>query len=146
MTTSDMMIGEPNVPLWLRVLAAIGVVWYAFGLLQFWLGFTMDTTAAVGLGTITAAHGAAIDGTPGLVWLSFAVASATGLVGALLLFARSPHSKSVLAVSLASALVYYAWVYGLSGTGGDRPAEELGITAVVIAVTLGFTLLSRRMT
>jgi len=68
MTTTMMMREENKVPLWLRIVAVIGVVWYAFGLMQFWFGFSMDTAAAVDAGVITANHRAAIDVTPALIW------------------------------------------------------------------------------
>ncbi len=145
MTTFENTLDQGRVPLWLRIVAIIGVVWYAFGLMQFWLGFSMDTEAAVSAGAITAAHGAAINGTPLLIWIAFAVASAAGLIGSALLFVASPVAKSVFLLSLLSAAVDYAWVYGFSGTGGDRPAEELIIAGVVGAVTLGYWILSRRL-
>lgn len=145
MTTSSI-----NIPLafpkWLKLVASIGAVWYAFGLLQFWLGYSLDTTAAVASGAITQAHAAAIDGTPLLIWLAFAMASAAGLLGAILLFSGSALAKRVFAFSALSALAYYVWIYAISGTGADRPSEEGIIALVVVAVTLGFVALSRRMT
>lgn len=131
---------------WVTVAAAVAVVWYAFGLLQFWLGYTVDTAAAVASGAMTPAHAAAVDGTPFGVWLAFALASGAGVVGAVLLAVGSPRAALVFAVSAVSALAYYAWVYGISGTGGDRPAQELVIGVVVVGVTLGFLALSRRAT
>jgi len=132
--------------MWLKIVAAIGVAWYAFGLMQFWLGFSMDISAAVETGAISAAHGAAIAGTPLAVWLAFALASAAGMVGAALLFVRSGKARLAFAVSLGAAAIYYGWVYGVSGTGTDRPFEELIIAGVVGIVTLAYYLLSRRAT
>ena len=133
-------------PLWLKIVAGIGVIWYGYGLLQCWMGFTMDTAAAVGSGAMTAAHAAAIEGTLLLIWIAFALASGAGLFGAVMLFGRSSSAKTAFAISLLSAIVYYLWVYGLSGTGADRPSEETIISVVVVAVTLAFLLLSIRMT
>jgi hypothetical protein len=56
------MSANTPTPIWLKVTAIIGAIWYAFGLLQFYFGASMDTAKAVSDGTITAAHGAAIDG------------------------------------------------------------------------------------
>ncbi len=106
----------------------------------------MDTAAAVQSGTISAAHGAAIDQTPFAVWIAFALASGAGLVGSVLLFKQSSAAKTVFGLSLLCAAIYYLWVYGISGTGADRPFEEIIIAGVVGAVTLGFFLLSRRIT
>ncbi len=133
-----------SLPVWLKAIAGLGVVWYAFGLLQMWLGFTLDTAAAESAGAITSAHRAAIDTTPMLIWACFALASGAGLVGAALLFVGSRRAFGAFAVSLASAVVFYAWIYGLSGTGGARPSEEAGIAVVVVAVTLGLTWLASR--
>lgn len=131
-------------PVWLRVAAGIGIIWYAFGLLQFWLGLTIDTAAAVATGGMSAAHAAALAATPALIWLAFALASGAGLIGAALLFVGSHRAALAFALSLGSALVYYGWIYGISGTGADRPPEEAIIGAVVVAVTSAFLLLALR--
>ncbi|MGB7243713.1 MAG: hypothetical protein WBC93_16720 [Sulfitobacter sp.] len=146
MDTSATMKTSTDAPKWLKIIAIIGIVWYAFGLLQFWLGYSMETLAASEAGAITAAHAAAIDGTPLLIWVAFAVASGAGLLGSILLFAESSNAKLVFALSVVSAAIYYVWVYVISGTGGDRPSEEIFIAVVVVAVTLGLLFLSRRMT
>ncbi len=130
------------VPLWQRIVAGTGVIWYAFGLYQFWLGFSMDTPEAVSAGIITPAHAAAIEGTPFLIWLAFAMASGTGLAGAVLLFKGSAFAKTAFAVSLVSAAIYYGWIYFLSDNGAGRPFEETIIAMVVGTVTLFFFLLS----
>ncbi len=145
MNTSIAMNGRDASPAWIKLAAGLGALWYAFGLLQFWLAFSVDTAAAVAADHMTAAHAAAIDGTPFLIWVAFALASFAGLVGAFALFGPVARAKMAFSISLVSALVYYAWVYGLSGTGSDRPAEETIIAAVVLAVTAGFTLLSTRL-
>lgn len=146
MTTSAVKNRNTSTPIWLKIIAGNGVVWYLFGLMQFWLGFSMDTEAAIASGEVTAAHGAAIVGTPMVIWIAFAIASGAGVMGAALLLVGSPASATVFAVSLISAAVYYVWVYALSGTGSDRPSEEIIIAAVVVTITLAFLLLSRRMT
>ena len=144
MTIADEITPANSTPIWLKAAAALGVVWYAFGLLQMCLGFTLDTASAVELGAITSDHREAIDATPMIIWLSFALASGAGLVGAVLLFAGSRNAFKIFTLSLASAAVYYIWVYGLSGTGSARPSEEAGIAVFVVAVTLGFTWLATR--
>jgi len=116
-------------PLWLKALSALGVVWYGFGLFQFWLGYS---------------NAEAIAATPALVWFFYALASGAGLVGAILLFMAKPAAKLVFAVSLMSAAAFYLWGYGIRGTGADRPSAEMIIGLVVIAVTSLFFALSRR--
>lgn len=128
---------------WLRPIAALGVVWYGFGLLQMGLAVTRDTGAAVAAGIMSQEHAAAVAATPAVIWLAFALASGAGLVGAALLFMRRP-AFAAFALSLASALLYYIWVYGLSGTASVLPREELVIGVVVVVVTAGFAALSYR--
>lgn len=142
------MIVEENiaapVPLWTRIAAGAGVVWYAFGLLQMWLGLTLDVDTAIASGEMTAAHAAAVSATPGFVWGLFALASAAGLLGALLMvFARS-MAFHCFAVSFGAALAYYAWSYVFAGTASARPAEEAVITVVVVAVTGAMLWLARK--
>ncbi|GEM_PF-2645908 len=128
----------------IKIAAIIGIVWYAFGLLQFWLAYSLDTSAAVSAGEITTAHGAALSGTPALIWLSFAVASLAGLIGSILLALGLATAVMSYGISLIAAVIYYAWVYGLSGTGADRPQEEIYIAIVVVAVTAAFFFISKR--
>jgi len=144
MTATTTFSPTTKTPNWLRIAALVGIVWYAFGLMQFWLGYSMDTAAAVAAGALTPAHAAAIDATPLVVWISFALASGAGLVGSVLLLRGAPLAMRVFAVSLAAAAAYYLWVYAISGNGAARPAEEMIIAAVVLAVTAGFVALSRR--
>lgn len=133
------------VPVWARILGALGVIWYGFGLMQMWLGFTLDVQGAVAAGTMSAEHGAAVAGTPMLIWLAFALASGAGLAGAALVFAgRWPMAAALFKLSLVMGVIYYVWVYALSGTGGARPTEELFIAAMVLGVTSGFAWLTAR--
>lgn len=137
------MTAPPKGGRWGQALGILGLVWYGFGLAQMWLGVTLDTQAAVAAGALTQGHAEAIDGTPWLIWLAFALASVAGLLGSLFLLLCRP-AYAVFLVSLAAAGGYYLWVYGLSGTGGVRPLEEAMIGAVVVSVTLAYSLLARR--
>lgn len=141
---SSLPMTAPDTPTWLKATASLGVLWYAFGLMQWALGITMDIPAAIASGTITEAHGAAITATPLLAWAAYFLASSAGLAGAALLFVGNPLAKPAFALSLASAGAYYLWIYALSGTATARPSEEGIIAMVVLAVTLAFTLISRR--
>lgn len=144
MTSLEKVDDNTGSPHWVRIAAVFGVVWYAFGLMQCWNGYSMNTQLAIGSGEISAAHGAAIDATPLLIWVAFAIASVAGLIGAVYLFLGFPGAKQIFALSLAAAVLYYFWVYVLSGTGADRPSVELIIAGIVGAVTFAFYLLSRR--
>lgn len=134
------------VPVWARIVGALGALWYGFGLLQMWLGVTLDTTAAVASGAMSVAQAAAVDQTPALVWLAFALASGAGLVGAAFVWgARWSAAAAFFKLSLLMASLYYAWVYLISGTGAARPSEELVIAGVVLGVTAVFALIATRL-
>ena len=143
MTITD-MTARPSGRRWAVALSLLGAVWYGFGLVQMGLGVTLDTEAAVAAGAMTAEHAGAVNGTPALIWLVFALASGAGLVGAVLLVLGKP-AYGMFCSSLSAAVVYYLWVYGLSGTGVARPVEEAVIGAVVITVTMAFTVFARRL-
>lgn len=143
MTITD-MTARPSGRRWAVALGLLGAVWYGFGLVQMGLGITLDTEAAAAAGVMTAEHAGAVNGTPAVIWLAFALASGAGLVGAVLLVLGKP-AYGVFCASLAAAAVYYLWVYGLSGTGAARPVEEAIIGAVVVAVTLAFAAFARRL-
>lgn len=145
MTMTPQMTDAAKAPRWAMIAGALGAIWYAFGLMQFWLGFSTDTAAAVASGAMTDAHAAAVAGTPLLVWGAFALASGLGLLGSIALLRGAPMAATFFAASLVCAVAYYLWVYGLSGTGAVRPSEEIIIALVVVAVTAGFAFFSRKL-
>ena len=48
----------------------------------------------------------------------------------------------LVAVSLVSAVLFYLWVYAISGTGNARPAIESFIAIVVVSVTTAYLMLA----
>lgn len=108
---------------WLRPVGLIAAVWYAFGLYQCW-----------------SAYSAMGDTAPAWVWLAFALASGAGLAGALWLFAQRSAALAAFAVSLTSALIYYAWLF----TRGAPQAEDTPITIMVLTVTTVLLIVSFR--
>jgi len=96
---------------WLTILATLGAIWYFFGLVQFWLAYTMDPSAAAAAGTITQDHADALATTPMFVWVFFASASGMGLLGAIQLLRRAKSAALIFALSLASAVSYYTWIF-----------------------------------
>jgi len=131
---------------WLTILATLGAIWYFFGLVQFWLAYTMDPSAAAAAGTITQDHADALATTPMFVWVFFASASGMGLLGAIQLLRRAKSAALIFALSLASAVSYYTWIFAISDTGFAYPAEMGIIGSVVIAITIVFTWIAKRNT
>lgn len=110
-------------PRWTQIAAPIAALWYAFGLSQAIAGYMSDAAAA-----------------PVFVWIAYFLACIAGLIGAAALFFVPTRAFAVFAVSLVSAAVYYIWLFGF----GAPLAEDYGIGAMVIGVTLMLTVLSRR--
>jgi len=131
-------------PIWLRTIAAIGVLWFLFGFSQFVKNVTMDVASAVAKGAITEAHGAAITATPALIWVAYFIACLAGLIGAVQLFRGHASAIMLFVLSLVLDVIYFGWIRFLSGAASDRPAEAGIIAIVVISITVAFTLLSLR--
>ena len=133
-----------SAPRWLLVVSALGVVWYGFGLLQFTLAVTLDRAAAVAEGAMTPTYAEAMARVPGLIWAAYALACIAGLAGAALLLVGRGGARVALAVSLASAAVYYLWLFALGGVASALGAADFAIGATVLAVTTAFLILALR--
>lgn len=140
MAISTLSSTANNQPKWVTTLGALGVVWYAGGIFQCWRAYTLsiNTDVAIAAGKISQDYGTALSATPTLVWFSFLIASATGLIGAALLAIKLPKAKVAFTISVISALIYYTWIYGISGFGSVYPIKELYIGIVVVAITVSF--------
>lgn len=134
----------PSTAMWVKVAAVFGIIWYAFGLFQFWSGYSLDIPAAVESGAISPEYGAAVADTPLIVWIGFALASLAGLIGSVQILRRSNSAQLSFIVSLIALAVYFGWNYIVSGTAADRPFADLIVTGVVTLVTLAFFALSLR--
>lgn len=108
---------------WLRPVGLIAAAWYAFGLYQCWSAFS-----AMG------------DAAPAWAWLTYALASGAGLLGAIALFAQRSAAVPAFAISLISALSYYVWLF----TSGTPQAEDTSIAVVVLTVTTVLLIVSIR--
>jgi hypothetical protein len=118
-------IGAPA-PSWLRIVAALGLVWNLFGIYQYL------TT----VGIVAGADEAAVAAMPAWVTGAFAVAVFGGALGCLGLAMLRRWSKLLLLVSLLGVLAMNLWMFVLSGLGSTMAGAELGVTIAVVVVAI----------
>ncbi|WP_299687977.1 hypothetical protein [uncultured Tateyamaria sp.] len=113
-----------TLPRWPGIVAPVAALWYAFGLSQAIISYVAGPGAA-----------------PVLIWLAYGLACSAGLVGAAALFIAPARAAAAFAVSLVCAVIYFGWLYAY----GTPAAEDYGIGALVMAVTLTLMLVARRL-
>lgn len=105
-----------------KIMPPLAALWYAFGFSQMAMAYVANAAAA-----------------PAVIWLAYALATLGGLAGAVLLWTRR-YAFPVFAASLASALIYYAWLFSV----GPATSQDYPIAAMVLVVTSLLTMYSRR--
>ena len=113
-------------PAWLRIVAALGLMWNLFGVYQYL------TT----VGVVAGADAAAVAMMPSWVTGAFAIAVFGGALGCLGLLMLKRWSKLLLLISLLGVLAMDLWMFVLSGLGATMPPAEMGVTAAVVVVAL----------
>jgi hypothetical protein len=119
------VIGTPA-PAWLRIVAALGLLWNLFGVYQYLMT----------VGVVGGADAAAASAMPAWVTGAFAIAVFGGALGCLGLLLLKRWSKLLLLLSLLAVLAMDLWMFVLSGLGGTMPPAEMGITACVVLVAI----------
>jgi hypothetical protein len=121
-----------SAPAWLRLVAALGLLWNLFGVYQYLMT----------VGVVPGADAAAASAMPAWVTGAFAVAVFGGALGCLGLLMLKRWSKLLLLVSLLGVLAMDLWMFALSGLGATVPAAEMGVTAAVVVVAVFLVWLS----
>ena len=119
------VVGSPA-PAWLRIVAALGVLWNLFGVYQYLMT----------VGVVAGADAAAVSAMPAWVTGAFAIAVFGGALGCLGLLMLNRWSKLLLLVSLLAVLAMDAWTFLLSGLGGTMGGAEMGVTVTVLVVAV----------
>jgi hypothetical protein len=112
-------------PVWLRIVAALGLIWNCFGIYNYLL-----TVGVVGGGPSLAG------GMPAWVTGAFAIAVFGGALGCLGLLMLKRWSKLLLLLSLLGVLAMDLWMFVLSGARAAMPPGELGVTICVVVVAV----------
>jgi hypothetical protein len=118
-------------PAWLRIVAALGLVWNCFGIYNYLL-----TVGVVG------GRPSAAGGMPAWVTGAFAIAVFAGALGCLGLLMLKRWSKLLFVLSLLAVLAVDLWTFALSGMGGLMTSAEMGVTIAVVLVSLFFVWLA----
>jgi hypothetical protein len=113
-------------PGWVRIVAALGLVWNLFGAYQYLMT----------VGVVAGADAAAVAAMPAWVTGAFAVAVFGGALGCVGLVMLKGWSKLLLLVSLLGVLAMDVWMFVLSGLGGTMPPAEMGVTAAVVIIAV----------
>ena len=113
-------------PGWVRIVAALGIVWNLFGVYQYLMT----------VGVVAGADAAAVAAMPAWVTGAFAVAVFAGALGCLGLLMLKRWSKLLLVLSLLAVLAMDVWMFALSGLGGTMPPAEMGVTAAVVIIAV----------
>jgi len=113
-------------PGWLRIVAALGLVWNLFGVYQYLMT----------VGVVAGADAAAVAAMPAWVTGAFAIAVFGGALGCVGLLMLKSWSKLLLLVSLLGVLAMDVWMFALSGLGGTMPTAEMAVTACVLVIAV----------
>jgi hypothetical protein len=113
-------------PAWLRIVAALGLLWNLFGVYNYLMT----------VGVVGGADAAAAGAMPAWVTGAFAIAVFGGALGCLGLLMLKSWSKLLLLVSLLAVLAMDLWMFVLSGMGATAGSAELGVTAAVVVVAV----------
>ena len=113
-------------PGWLRIVAALGLVWNLFGVYQYLMT----------VGVVAGADAAAVAAMPAWVTGAFAVAVFGGALGCVGLLMLKGWSKLLLLVSLLGVLAMDVWMFVLSGLGSTMPPAEMAVTACVVVIAV----------
>ena len=113
-------------PAWLRIVAALGLMWNLFGVYQYLMT----------VGVVAGADAAAGSAMPSWVTGAFAIAVFGGALGCIGLLMLKRWSKLLLLISLLGVLAMDLWMFVLSGLDATMPPAEMGVTAAVVVVAL----------
>ncbi|MEO0936758.1 MAG: hypothetical protein AAFY38_01240 [Pseudomonadota bacterium] len=111
-------------PRWTKLIAPVAGLWYAFGFSQMIVGYLADPSAV-----------------PALIWIAYAAACLLGMAGSAALVFAPMRASGIFAASLVSAIAFFGYTFSFTAPTG----EEIGIGSVVMLITAGLMLLSRRL-
>lgn len=121
-----------NVPTWFRVTAVFVLLWMVLGVVSLGLDLMMDEAAVAALSD---AQRTLYESRP--IWLLavYAIATLTGLLGAVLMLRRSARAVLHLTISLAAVTVQFGYTtWGLDAITLLGPASALTFPAVIFGL------------
>lgn len=129
-----------SMPTLIRAVAALGVAWNVFGVVQFW-GQVSATPAMLMAKGMTAAQANLYASLPGWMTIVFAIGVFGGLVGATLLLIGQRAASTLLGMSLIGYIALYIGditqgVFAAFGT------SQVVVLTIVVAIAAALLMLS----
>ena len=130
----------PNVfdqrpPTWFRIVAVVLLLWGAGGCYACFQQFRLGADAMPGATAYDRALYAAL---PGWYDWVYALAVASGLLGAVALLARSALARPLFAISLVSVLIQFGFLFAMSDLLRHKgAAATLPFPVLIVAVAAG---------
>lgn len=120
-------------PLWLLIVAALGIAWNVFGTVQF-VGTVNHTPESLMMGGMTSGQAQVYFGLPAWTKVAFATGVFGGVAGAVLLALRRRPAVAVLLVSLVAyvALWFGDMAYGVFAV----LPNQMAILSMVVAIAV----------
>ena len=136
MTTTN----TASMPTLIRAVAALGLAWNAFGVIQFW-GQASATPAMLMAKGMTAAQATLYASLPGWMTIMFAIGVFGGLVGTVLLLISQRAATTLLGMSLVGYVALYIGditqgVFAAFGTG------QIVVLTMVVTIAVALLMLS----
>lgn len=128
---------QRRLPTWATAVAAVGIAWNLYGLVQYQSALTAIAESLVASG-LTPDQAAVMTGYPGWMTLAFGIGVVGGLVGSVLLLLRQRLAPPMLAISLAAYIALWIGdaVHGVFAAMGAP--QIIILSAVVVIAALLF--------
>lgn len=123
---------QTNPPLWFWGAAGLGLVWNAYGVVQY-IGSVRATPESLIAGGLTAEQAAVMTGYPLWMTAAFAIGVFAGLAGCVLILLRSKAALPVFALSLAGYAALYIGDI-TQGVFAAMGAPQVIILSLVVAI------------
>jgi hypothetical protein len=124
-----------KVPKWFWIVAALGLAWNVFGVVQFMATAQGTVDSLMGNG-LTKEQAQLYVGLPQWMTGAFAVGVFGGVIGSILLLMRMPAAKSVFGISLAAYIILYVGDITQGVFAAFGPSQVV-ILSTVVAIATG---------
>lgn len=142
MTSTESSHGPGGLPVWVWIVAILGLAWNAFGAVQF-VGSLNATAESLQAQGMTAEQAAVMLGYPAWMTIAFAIGVFGGLLGCVLLLLRQRLTVPVFIISLGAYVALYVGdiVHGVFAALG---MPQIVVLTVVVLIAAGLLWLARR--
>ena len=133
-------VAPSSAPGWFRIVAILGLLWNAFGVVSYFMHVTMSEAS---LAAMPEAERALFESFPAWVTGAFAIAVFAGLAGALGLVLRKSWSVPLLGLSLLAILIQFGYTLFVSDMLAVMGAGAAVLPVIIIVVGAALFWLAR---